>query len=723
MESSGKLRIYKASAGSGKTNTIAWLAHQLYCLHDETNKEIFDTVCIVTDRIVVDRQLQTAILQIDHSSGTVEVMDEKCHSSDLKTALESGTKIIVTTINKFAYICDYISGMKNRKFAVIIDEAHSSTSGLLMEKVQYALSSDIMSPLNPYSAGQMAVADNPEQKETEKETTEEETTEDKIAKEMKRIGKTENVSFIAFTATPKSETLDIFGVKDGFEKPVAFDLYSMKQAIEEHFIHDVLENYITYKTYYQLNKKIEDDPELESTAAKRKIFKFVDEHADNISQKCDIILDHFVNTIMKKLHGQAKAMIVTSSRKAAVVYYEEISKLIDKYRVIDDRYQALHPLVAFSGKLTYNGEEKTESGINHIPEEHLAEEFNKDYYQVLIVANKYQTGFDQKKLCAMYVDKKLGGVAAVQTLSRLNRYVEGKETFVLDFKNDYDDIVKAFAPYYTATILKEGVVPSDVREIEAKIDSRNYLTKDTINKFNEILYARANLTDSDKKKLWNMLGETVDTIKDLFKDADEQELVRKEIKKFIRLYNILIHATGFRNADLHKKYNYLSYLVKELKPDGRVADFNVTDKITLTNIHQKLISETKKSEIESNPEITKLSPKTRLSIRDDLKKKLSEIIEEINQKFGEEFDTDVTTASVLEIREILRKDDKLRESANNNQLKDFKLSYHDRIKDAMTEGYSHNKKFFGLLLNHPDVAKKLLCIFAEELYNEFRNDQ
>jgi type I restriction enzyme R subunit len=413
---SDKNYLIQHSAGSGKTNTIAWLAHRLASLHDKENKVIFDTVCIITDRIVVDRQLQNAVLSLEHKAGLIKVMDEKCSSKDLADALNGNTKIIVTTIHKFMYIHELVQELKNKTFAVIIDEAHSSTAGAAMESVTYTLS----------ESRKLSEATSVDLEEKE------ETMADIIEDEISRSGKQPNVSMIAFTATPKPTTLQLFGCLNEEGKKEAFDLYSMKQAIEEGFILDVLQNYVTYKTYYQINKAIEDDPELETIAAKRKIAKYIELHDTNIAQKVEIIIEHFKNNIMKELGGRAKAMVVTSSRQAAVKYRNEFVNYVTKHG-----YTGIHALVAFSGKVTLDGQEYTETVMNGISEENLPEAFDTNDYQVLLVANKYQTGFDQPKLCAMYIDKKLRNVAAVQTLSRLNRICVpyDKKTFVLDFKN------------------------------------------------------------------------------------------------------------------------------------------------------------------------------------------------------------------------------------------------------------------------------------------------
>ena len=535
---SEKNYLIEHSAGSGKTNTIAWLAHRLASLHDNDDKIIFNTVCIITDRLVVDRQLQDAVLGMEHKSGLVKVMDESCTSTDLAQALNHNTKIIVTTIHKFLYIKDLVDEMEDKTFAVIIDEAHSSTAGSAMSAVTYTLSeSRKLSEANIESIDEI-----------------EKSSYDFIEEEIARSGKQENVSMIAFTATPKPTTLQLFGTLNENGKKVAFDLYSMKQAIEEGFILDVLKNYVTYKTYFTINKAIEDDPELETIAAKRKIAKYIELHDTNIAQKVEIIIEHFKNNIMKELDHKAKAMVVTSSRQSAVKYRNAFVDYINEHG-----YTNIHALVAFSGKVTLDGVEYSEAAMNGIPEDKLPEAFDTDNYQVLFVANKYQTGFDQNKLCAMYVDKRLRGVAAVQTLSRLNRICApyDKKTFILDFKNEYEDIQAAFAPFYTETILEETITPSDIRAVESQVDSYNILDIDDVSEFNEYLYQDKRLA-KDKARMWTLLDKS---LKLVYKYSEiEQHEIRATIKRFIRFYSFLIQATCFEDVDLHMKYNFLSYL-------------------------------------------------------------------------------------------------------------------------------------------------------------------
>ncbi|WP_300605265.1 type I restriction endonuclease subunit R [uncultured Oscillibacter sp.] len=453
--------LIQHSAGSGKTNSIAWLAHRLISLHDADNKIIFDNIVIVTDRVVVDRQLQRAIIGMEHKAGLIRVMDDKCNSNDLAIALNGNTKIIATTIQKFPFIVDAVKGLKTKRFAVIIDEAHSSTAGKDMAAVTKAIGSG-------------------EQVEVDME--------DMITDEIRRNGKQANISIFAFTATPKPTTILLFGKLNTKGQREAFHVYSMKQAIEEGFILDVLQNYTEYETFYRLNKEVEDDPRCKTNEAKRQIARFIELHDTNIAQRIEVIVEHFRTTVMPELGGQAKAMVITPSRQSAVKYWQAFEDYITK-----KGYSGIHALVAFSGKVKLPDDETeyTEASVNGFSEDRLPKEFDSDTYQVLLVANKYQTGFDQPKLCAMYVLKRLKGVNAVQTLSRLNRICAPyeKKTFVLDFVNTCEEIKSAFAPFYTTTLLANSVTPSAIYDLEARIDAYALFDPADIEAANEILYS------------------------------------------------------------------------------------------------------------------------------------------------------------------------------------------------------------------------------------------
>lgn len=694
--------LIQHSAGSGKTNTIAWLAHSLVSLHDEENNNIVDTVLIVTDRIVVDRQLQDAVKQIGHKNGVVKVMGDRETSSDLADAIAGNTKIIATTIHKFAQInqSDWMSvgNTANKKFAILIDEAHSSTTGSYMSSVSQVLTeTDIEN-------GTI-------------EELQEVTAADAIEREIARTGKQANVSIIAFTATPKATTLQLFGTTqpDGSKAP--FDVYSMKQAIEEGFILDVLNNYTTYKTYYRLNKAVEEDPELKTTIAKRKIAKFVELSDENIDQKVEIIMDHFIShDIMAELGGQGKAMIVTSGREAAVKYQLAFKKYFKEHSIT-----SIGTMIAFSGKVNYLGSEYSESAMNGFKEDDLKDNFNTDDYQVLIVANKYQTGFNQPKLVAMYVDKKLRNVAAVQTLSRLNRIFRGynKKTFILDFKNTYDDIRAAFAPYYRETILADTITPSDILDLDRKIDEYSILDNSVVHEFNQFLYQEKR-SSREKQKMVALLNKGYDRIKRF--DEKEQLSIRRVIRSFIRMYTFLIQATAYQNEMLHERYNYLQSLVKMIDVRLGGNDFTIADKIVVDYMkHKQTGYFTSSPELENDPEL-KLPKPNLTSITDEQEKRLSEILEEINEQLNLNIDSEVGISGAVSIRELLKKNARLKQSAHVNSREDFKFAFEEEIDNALTEGYSQSQDLFGALLNNEAFKKRMANIFLNDVYKSLKEE-
>ena len=695
--------LIQHSAGSGKTNTIAWLAHSLVSLHDEQNQNIVDTVLIVTDRIVVDRQLQEAVKEISHKHGVVKVMGDKETSSDLADAIAGNTKIIATTIHKFAQINQSnwmsVGNTAKKKFAILIDEAHSSTTGSYMSSVSQVLT----------------------ETDTEDGTIDEiqeVTVADAIEQEIARTGKQDNVSIIAFTATPKATTLQLFGTTqpDGSKAP--FDVYSMKQAIEEGFILDVLDNYTTYKTYYKLNKAVEEDPELKTTLAKRKIAKFVELSDENIDQKVEIIMDHFLShDFMAELGGKGKAMLVTSGREVAVKYQLAFEKYFKDHSIT-----SIGTLIAFSGKVDYLGREYSESQMNQFKEEHLKERFDTDDYQVLIVANKYQTGFDQPKLVAMYVDKKLRSVAAVQTLSRLNRIYRGynKKTFILDFKNTYDDIRSAFSPYYRETILADTIAPSDVLKLDRKIDEYGILDSEVVHEFNQFLYQEKR-SSREKQKMVALLNQGYDRVKRF--DEKEQLSIRKVIRGFLRMYTFLIQATAYQNEVLHERYNYLQSLVKMIDVRLGGNDFTIADKIVVDYMkHKQTGSFRAVSELEYQPELT--LPKPSLSdVTGDQEKRLSEILDEINEQLNLNIDQQVGLSGAVSIRELMKKNPRLKQSARVNSREDFVFAFEEEIDNALIEGYSQSQDLYGALLNNDSFKKRVANIFIDDVFKSLKGSE
>lgn len=685
--------LIQHSAGSGKTNSIAWLAHRLTSLHDNDNKIIFDNIVIITDRIVVDRQLQAAIMGMEHKAGLIRVMDDKCTSADLALALKGNTKIIATTIQKFPYIVDTVSGLKGKKFAVIIDEAHSSTAGKDMAAVTMALGSS----------------------EVEVDTEATLDAEDIIVDEIARNGKQENVSMFAFTATPKPTTLQLFGRVNAKGQREAFHIYSMKQAIEEGFILDVLQNFTEYQTFYKINKEIEEDPRCKTVEAKRQIARFVELHETNIAQRVEVIIEHFRTTVMQELGGMAKAMVITASRASAVKYRQAFEDY-----VIKRGYTGIKALVAFSGKVKLpNGDvEYTESSLNGFSEDRLTKEFEKEEYKVLLVANKYQTGFDQPKLCAMYVLKKLRNVNAVQTLSRLNRICPPfeKKTFILDFVNKYDDIVDAFSPYYTTTLLANSVTPSAVYDLETKLDGYYVLDPSDIEFAVDLIY-KGDSSAQTKRKLTYYFQRAKSRVEQY--DILKQLEIVATMRHLVRFYEFLIQVSCFEDVELHKKYVFVNYLLSYINIKHPGGGYNLDGKIKASNFVQKKGQEHKGEKLTPDP-IIKLPTADTIVLPEDKQERLSVIIAEINSKTGKSYDNDVAIKAMLQIRDLLMKSERLRTSAKNNTLQDFEYSYFDDIDDALIEGLSQNQDFFALLLNNEEIKRQILGIFTDEIYKSLR---
>lgn len=684
--------LIQHSAGSGKTKTIAWLAHRLSSQHNDNNKQIFDQVIIITDRIVVDSQLQRAVLSLDHQSGLIRVMDDKCSSTDLANAIDSNTKIVATTIQKFPFAMEKVKNNKKKTFAVIIDEAHSSTAGKDMAAVTMTLSRP--------------------------NVDEDATMEDAIVDEIKRHGKQPNISIFAFTATPKPTTLALFGTLNKKGKKEAFHVYSMKQAIEEGFILDVLQNYTTYNTYYTLNKEIAEDPKCKTNDAKRQIARYVELNENNVAQRTEIIVEHFRQHVMSELGGQAKAMVLTRFKENALTYYKAFKAYIEK-----KKYSDLDTLVAFSGKVKLDGDETTytEVSVNGFAEEQLPAKFDTNEYQILIVANKYQTGFDQDKLCAMYILKSLTGVNAVQALSRLNRICPPykKKTFVLDFVNTYEDMKKAFSKYYTTTILSNTVTPSSITDIEAKLDG--YYILDPLDiETGAKLMMKSSITAVEEKQMNFMLGKAEKVLKK--RDLEEQKEIMLTMRHFVRFYEFLLQATCYEDIELHKKYLFVSAFIDYVDISQSGSGYDLKGKVKAINFVQKKDKEHKDEKLNSNP-IVKLPTADDFGLTEDKVKKLSEIIAEINSKSGKAYDNDIVVKSMLQIRDLMLKSDKLKTAAKNNTEDDFNFAFFDNIDDALIEGLDQNQDFFSLLLNNEEMKRQVLGIFAGEIYRSLRQSK
>lgn len=678
--------LIQHSAGSGKTNTITWLAYRLASLHDEQNRQIFDTILIVTDRVIVDRQLQKAVQSIEHQDGLVRVMDDDCSSADLAEALQGHTKIIGTTIQKFPYIVDAVTHLKDKHFAVLIDEAHSSTAGKDMAAVTQSLASgdDV-----------------------------EEDVQDQIQNELNQHDTAKNVSFFAFTATPKGKTLQLFGTPNAQGQKEAFHLYSMKQAIEEGFILDVLANYVTYQTFYTLNKVVADDPEYKTREAKRKIHRFAMLQDSNITQRIQIIVEHFRTTVMSELGGNAKGMVITGSRSEAVKY----KQAFDAY-VQQKGYADMNALVAFSGKMEIHGVEYTESGMNGFSEKRTADRFNTKEYQLLFVANKYQTGFDQPKLCAMYVMKKLAGVNAVQTLSRLNRTYPScdKKTVILDFANSYEEIQHAFAPYYEATLLIHDMTPNMLYHILQAIEAYAVIDSDDVENFYFLSCKRQNAVP-DKRLYY--LEKAKQKILEL--DTPSQKEVITQCKKFCRVYEFLQLVGCIEEESMYKTYRFIYSLIPLLTSKHAVSRLDLQGKITVTHILNEQTGQYNHKKMTAKPSIAISGTKTRNGPKEK-KAKLSQIIDEINHTMGKQYDRDKTIQSVLQIQDMLRQSNTLKTAAQHNTESDFEKTFYRDMDELLIRHVEQNEDFFGLLLGNEEIKKQVLGIFVNEMYREFHGE-
>ena len=546
-EGVGQVYLVQHSAGSGKSNTIGWSAHRLSSLFDADNNKIFTSVIVITDRKVLDQQLQDTIKQFEATPGVVVRIDED--STQLAQALDGEAKIIVTTLQKFPHVIKKVGAMKGRRFAVIIDEAHSSQSGKSAVQLREALSKE----------GFEAEAKELGEGDTEDKEI---SSEDLIAKLMASRKRPPNVSFYAFTATPKSKTLELFGRKGQDGLPAAFHVYSMRQAIEEKFILDVLQGYVTYDVAFKI-EQAGRDVEVKSGKARKKLFQYVSIHPTSIAQKVAIIIEHFRGHVMHMLNGQAKAMVVTDSRKAAVRYKQEFDKFMAKAG-----YHDFKALVAFSGTISddeYGITDADEGDVNggkpKLKDDLIKEAFNTDEYRVLLVANKFQTGFDQPLLCAMYVDKRLDDVMAVQTLSRLNRMFPGKEvTFVLDFRNKAEDILKAFMPFYRTARLS-GITDRNLpHQLREKLDSANVYFWSEIEAFAKLYFSTRN-----DQAFQAHLKQALERYKALKKE--EQELFRRDAGTYVTAYDFLAQLVDYDDQDLEKLHAFLKRLLPRLRSE------------------------------------------------------------------------------------------------------------------------------------------------------------
>ena len=724
----GHRYLIQHSAGSGKTNSISWLTHRLSVLHDEDNKAVFDSVIVITDRNVLDAQLQEAIRQIDATPGVVAHIEGLggSKSQELATALTGGTKIIIVTIQTFPFALDVIQSqatLAGKSFAIIADEAHSSQAGEASKKLKAALSAPEIDDLG--DGGDVSA-------------------EDVLVAEMAARAEAKNLSFFAFTATPKAKTLELFGHKgiDGLPHP--FHLYSMQQAIEEGFILDVLKNYTPYKTAFRLthNGKVYETEEtasggtvavttgagaadlVDKSKAVKSVMNWVQLHPTNIAQKVQIIVEHFRENVVWRLNGHAKAMVVTSSRKAAVRYKLAFDKYVAEHKIDDVR-----ALVAFSGEVS-----DEESGVDKLSEtspllnpglkgRDMRDAFATDDYNVMLVANKFQTGFDQPLLVAMYVDKRLSGVAAVQTLSRLNRTAPGKDqTFVIDFANGAEEIVEAFEPYYTATTLADVTDPNIVHEVMNKLDAA-------------AIYQEAEsdglVADFQAKKGNNALTKWVTPARDRFRDRersardagdlaalDELEVFRKDVGTFVKLYDFLSQIVNYEDPALEKLSIYLRHLAPVISKEqlNNEIDLSVVTFDYLAHHEQPTTSYTPGSDTPLEP-ITGAGSGTAHSPE---MVPLAEVIEKVNDLFDGDHPESSVRSGITHLKDRLEESDVLQQPAKANSLAQFSASpdLQNEFRDAVLGAMDSSADLSTQILNNPDIFQKLLAELIPIVYKD-----
>jgi len=682
----GKDYLIQHSAGSGKSNTISWLVHQMASAHDSTDKNVFDSIIVVTDRRILDSQLRTTVKSFQHVDGLVVGVEDG--SKQLKEELEGGTKIIISTLQKFPRIEHQIKELPGNRFAIILDEAHSSSSGEMSKSLKKVLNMNT---------------------EDDAEEAEEETWEDKIEKDIKTRGKQKNISYFAFTATPKPKTLELFGVEQGNGEFKPFHLYSMRQAIQERFIKDVLPNYITYATYYNLVKKITADPAYDKSKATRLLRAFVEMTDITVEKKTEIIVTHFMENCAAEMNGQAKAMMVCSSRAQVVKYKIAFDKYLQENKI------PFQSLVAFSGTIEdENGRvDYTEARMNGFPESQTARMFRDRKYKFLICANKFQTGYDMPLLYVMYVNKKLHGVNAVQTISRLNRiYPSKKDPITLDFINHPKIIQKAFQDFYEEVVLEEATNPDRLYDLKKGLDDAGYYAQSDVDEFNKIL----NTASCTQSQLLPVLSRIIDRFK-ADAEAKHRDLFRSTMKAFIRLYSFLAQIVSFSLMDLHKLYLLCRILYRKLPYDKSILPKEVTQQVDLNSLKIKKINaglSIKKGEG------GKFKPEEdRVYVRpEEMLEPLSVIIKWINENFGTNFteeDKQVVASIISRLSEDEEFEQEVKNNPQENVLHVFEKRFNGLLQDTLETQFDFYKKLNNNTEAKDGLMKQMFGVLYEKL--------
>ena len=711
---SGHNYLVQHSAGSGKSNSIAWLAHRLAGLHDADDEKIFHSVVVVTDRRVLDQQLQDTIYQFEHKTGVVEKIDE--NTQQLARALSQGTPIVITTIQKFPFIAHALATLDKhgedvaidtagKRFAVIVDEAHSSQSGETANALRGMLN----------KAGiESAIAE--QWSDVEDENLTDEAKRNLLRDALKR-SRQPNLSFFAFTATPKFKTLALFD-EPGPTGAAPFHEYSMRQAIEEDFIMDVLANYTTYMRFYGLIKQVENDPDVPRRKAAGALARFMELHPVNIGQIVTVIVEHFRTHVMPEIGGRAKAMVVTASRLAAVRY-----KLAFDAYIRERGYHGIRSLVAFSGIVEDPddpGSSWTEVAMNEgITESELPETFDREEYRVLLVAEKYQTGFDQPLLQTMYVVKKLAGVQAVQTLSRLNRMATGKErTFVLDFVNSEEDIHRAFKPYYESTPVGENADPQKLNKLQHEVLEWAVFTPGDVVAYAAVWYrGRREQTTSDHRQLNAILDTAVDRFRQ--HDEEDREEFRSKLTAFRNLYAFLSQIIPYQDSGLEKFYTFVRGLLTKLPPPGDGRGFKLDDEVALKYYRLRQIGDGSIDLAKGDAYPLKGPTDVGTGGVTDEVVPLSSLVEKLNERFG----TDFTEADQLffdQIRTTAAKSDKVVEAAQANNLDNFSAWFGKVLDGLFVDRMEGNEEIFARVMSDKTFRAAAQEHLAKEVYERIR---
>ena len=681
----GKNYLIEHSSGSGKTKTIAWLAHGLMNKFDNEDNRVYDMIIVVSDRRVIDKQLQDQVKSFEKTKGVVEIIRE--HSKQLEEALKTGSNIVVTTLQKFPYILEEAKDLPNRKYAVIIDEAHSSQSGIMAREMKQVLSTN--------SLGEAEKLDEEEMNEVDEE----------ILKDIESYRNLKNISFFAFTATPKNKTLEMFGIPDEYGHYHPFHTYTMKQAIGEGFILDVLKNYLTYATYFKLVKKVHDDPEYEEKKAKRLLRSFVEKHPVAIARKTEIMLNHFMNFTLYKINGRAKAMVVTRSRLHAVLYKKAFDKMIR-----ENNYP-IKTLVAFTAVVEHDGQKYTEDSMNDLSNNKTIQSaFEEEPYKILIVANKFQTGFDQPLLHTMYVDKRLNGITAVQTLSRLNRIYPGKkETLILDFANDTEVIQKAFQPYYETTILKEATDPHKLYELEEKLLNYQVFDQSDIETF-----INAWRKGASQPELHNILNPVVDEFKR--KPKKKQIEFKRTLRRYQSIYSFLSQLIPFSDIGLEKLYYFDKFLNKKLPTINNPLPFSILqdvdiDSYKLVNRGKKKIFLTSFEELEP---ISSMVGEAEVEYNEPL----SKIVKDLNDAFGTNF-TEDDKIFLRRVKENLLENEELTNKMRHNSKENVEVVFDKYFENEINKLLNSDMEFYKKIVDNGKLRKSLKTALFDLLYSEY----